>query len=71
MQPYFGCREFPVNFELAKDELPDLQLSMDLGWMLFDMDYKNTASPNPRFFRAKVENGRIIVPHPEDKEIRG
>lgn len=63
-RPYFGCREFPVQFELVEDEVPlshykDEGLK-DLGWMLWDIDYKNDM--NPIFFRAEMKNGVIEVP---------
>jgi len=41
-QPYFGCREFPVDFELIdlKAELPvSIPETRDLGWMLYDIFY--------------------------------
>ena len=62
-QPYFGCREFPVNFKLVQYELskPDktLQNTKDLGWMLNDIDFNNNMKPI--FFRAEMKNGTIIV----------
>lgn len=57
-RPYFGCREFAVNFELCA-EIPASELSgeSDLGFMLHDIDFKNNMSP--RFFRAVMKNGVI------------
>jgi CRISPR-associated protein Cas5d len=57
-RPYFGCREFPVNFEWC-DELPNnLQKEdRDLGFMLHDIDFENDMTP--RFFRAVMKNGVI------------
>jgi len=60
-RPYFGCREFPVDFAfLPRDEeLPEpVAESRDLGWMLYDMDYSGK-EPMPQFFHAVMENGRI------------
>ncbi len=60
-QPYFGCREFPVDFELIelKDELPEpIQETRDLGWMLYDLDYRGK-EPMPQFFHAELKNGSI------------
>lgn len=63
-QPYFGCREFPVKFELLGDEEIQSYYSnideKDLGWMLWDIDFKDKMSP--KFFRAKMHNGTIEVP---------
>ncbi len=60
-RPYFGCREFPVNFELVS-EIPHSELTgeKDLGWMLHDLDF--AADMQPRFFRAVMRNGVIEVP---------
>lgn len=57
-RPYFGCREFPVNFEWC-DELPAPAFSgvQDLGYMLHDIDFGNKMTP--RFFRAVMQNGTI------------
>lgn len=72
--PYFGCREFPVDFELIEDEAhlpaPDesLQGNKDLGYMLqdieFDQDHptKKVKATTPHFFRAEMINGVIKVP---------
>jgi CRISPR-associated protein Cas5d len=70
-QPYLGCREFAASFRLIKDfasEASPIAESRDLGWMLYDMDYANLASPNPRFFRAELKNGILDL---TDAEVRG
>jgi len=69
-RPYFGCREFPVQFELIESEelLPNSPYAgevRDLGWMLHDIDFVDNMTP--RFFRAEMENGVITVP----KFVRG
>lgn len=59
-QPYFGCREFPVNFELYDGNKVDTAYPnevKDLGYMLFDMDYSNLEDIQPMFFRAVLNNG--------------
>lgn len=64
-QPYLGCREFAADFRLVTDltsEPASLAESRDLGWMLHDLDFSNPADPQPRFFRAGMENGVIDVP---------
>ena len=73
-QPYFGCREFPVRFELIENEadLPAPHESFagerDLGFMLHDIEFdqdrasKKVRSTTPHFFRAKMIDGVISVP---------
>lgn len=67
--PYFGTREFPVDFQLwGKDrgEPKGFELGeRDLGYMLFDMDYSDPEYPKPLFFRAKLENGVLDVRKPK------
>jgi len=61
--PYFGCREFPANFELAEGISPDgfyKDTNKDLGWMIWDIDFENNMEP--LFFRANMVNGIITVP---------
>jgi CRISPR-associated protein Cas5d len=60
-RPYFGCREFPVDFGFVPreaDPLPTISETKDLGWMLYDMDYSGN-EPMPQFFYAKMNNGSI------------
>ena len=71
-QPYFGCREFPVNFELIEDEkdIPEScykDEEKDFGFMLWDIDFKD--NKKALFFRAKMKNGIINVP-PESEVLR-
>jgi CRISPR-associated protein Cas5d len=71
--PYFGCREFPVNFELIEGALPESKLpaterDKDFGFMLHDLEFdqdpktKAVKQTTPRFFRAVMKNGVIEVP---------
>ncbi len=58
-RPCLGCREFTADFELVeaampRHELPDDQRNRDLGWMLYDIDFKN--DKRALFFRARLEN---------------
>ncbi len=57
-RPYFGCREFPVDFEWC-DEAPKSSLvgEHDLGFMLHDIDFANDMTP--RFYRAVMKDGVI------------
>ncbi|MEY9091619.1 type I-C CRISPR-associated protein Cas5c [Paenibacillus sp. RC84] len=64
--PYLGCREFAAHFSLIEDgeSLPESfyqdLADKDLGWMLWDLDFKQDM--NPKFFRASMQGGRIAVP---------
>ncbi len=73
-KPYFGCREFPVDFKLIEDEADvprppeDFPDEKDLGFMLhdiqFDQDHANkkVRRTTPHFFRAVMEHGVIRIP---------
>lgn len=74
-QPYLGCREFAADVRLVADPAADpatpIARDEDLGWMLYDLDYRNPASPAPRFFRARLERGVLQVPAWDSPEVRG
>ena len=56
--PYFGCREFPASFrEWPGSTIPTVPLTQDLGWMLYDMDYKDPQNIQAQFFRAQLVDG--------------
>lgn len=57
-RPYFGCREFPVNFEWCND-IPASSFTgkQELGFMLHDIDFANDMTP--QFFRAIMQDGII------------
>ena len=77
-QPYLGCREFACRFNLIDltddGSLPEgepeaLQgWTADLGWMLYDLDFADTANPRPKFFRARIEQGVMNL---DAVEVRG
>lgn len=71
-QPYLGCREFSANFTLIENPTKGngIPETRDLGFMLYDMDFENSADPQAMFFRAKLENGVIDVPSKESEEVR-
>lgn len=73
-QPYLGCREFAAAFRLVGDadaEVPSIAETRDLGFMLHDLDFAKPNDPQPRFFRAKLENGVVAVPSWNSEEVRG
>lgn len=73
-QPYFGCREFPVNFKLC-EEIPQCPVSLrgeiNLGYMLYDMDYSNKENIRPLFYRAVMKDGVIEIPSRDSQEVKG
>lgn len=73
-QPYLGTRECSASFKLI-DSVSDaleapISESRNLSIMLYDMDFEaNSKNPPAMFFRAKMENGVIIVPPKDSKEV--
>lgn len=57
-RPYFGCREFPVEFEWC-EAVPESPFKdeQDLGFMLHDIDFANEMTPH--FFRAVMVDGVV------------
>lgn len=68
--PYFGCREFPVHFDLVEEVVPPSvhKGEKDLGWMLHDVDFGNNMEA--RFFRALMRDGIIDVPPFNGEEVK-
>jgi CRISPR-associated protein Cas5d len=62
-QPYFGCREFPVKFELIDGEIPVSYYcgdkEHDFGFMLYDINFADKMKAV--FFRATMVDGIIDV----------
>lgn len=71
-QPCFGCREFPANFrkweggQLPASGAPE---DRDLGFMLYDLDYRDPENLTPMFFRAVLKDGAVNVPSPDSGEV--
>ena len=73
-QPYLGTREFSAYFRLVNPSDNSLRQpiseSKDLGIMLYDLDFdKNQNNPEAMFYRAKMQNGVIIVPPKDSEEV--
>lgn len=73
-QPYLGTRECSASFRLMnpKTDVLDSPIAenRDLGIMLYDMDFEiNLKNPPALFYRARMENGVIIVPPKDSEEI--
>ena len=69
-RPYFGCREFPVQFELVEGEMPKSCYTgenggeRDLGFMLYDIAYPDSTkacAAEAIFYRAVMVDGIIDV----------
>ena len=59
-RPYLGCREFACRFRLIQGEggiEQPIKDSLELGWMLYDIDFSAPENPKPEFFRASLESG--------------
>ncbi|MEB2308427.1 MAG: type I-C CRISPR-associated protein Cas5c [Candidatus Brocadiaceae bacterium] len=77
-QPYFGCREFPVYFELIENvsnRQQSITLDLDLGWMLydvFDLGHANDEYAPSRIsvFHARISKGEMKVPAYNDPAVR-
>ena len=69
-RPYLGCREFAASFGPVRADDEPIDISRDLGWMLYDMDY-GRSPPAPMFFRATMECGRVAIPAPDGEGVRG
>lgn len=58
--PYLGCRECTAHFrQWEGGEIPAIDETRDLGYMLYDMDYSKPEAIQPMFFRARMEKGMI------------
>lgn len=73
-QPYLGTRECAASFRLVNPGTDVLDKPIaenrDLGIMLYDMDFEsNLKNPPAMFYRARMENGVIIVPPKDSEEI--
>ncbi|MBQ7946439.1 MAG: type I-C CRISPR-associated protein Cas5 [Bacteroidales bacterium] len=78
-QPYLGTRECVASFRLVDTINETLSTPIsenrELGIMLYDMDFKEKNADgdwkkaDATFYRAKMENGVIIVPPRDSEEI--
>ena len=62
--PYLGCRECTAHFGLwegAQEDIPAIDETRDLGYMLYDMDYSDHRNIQPTFFCAELTDGILEV----------
>jgi CRISPR-associated protein Cas5d len=60
--PCLGTREFGASVEWVEDgAIPVSPLigNMDLGWMLYDLDFSDPQDIRPKFFKAVMRDGII------------
>ena len=60
-RPYLGCREFAADFGPADGTEQPIDVSADLGRMLFDIEYGRGGN-QARYFEARLEDGVLRVP---------
>lgn len=73
-QPYLGTRECSASWRLVDNANETLSAPLaedrDLGIMLYDMDFEhNREKPDAMFYRAKMEQGVIVVPDKDSEEV--
>lgn len=63
--PYLGTREFSGSFGDPDGTETPIELSGDLGTMVWDIDYRSDGSArgDPLFFQARLEQGILTVPN--------
>jgi CRISPR-associated protein Cas5d len=62
-RPYLGCREFAAEFGPPREEDQPIQVSMEIGRMLYDIVFLPEGN-RATFFEARLENG-VMVTAPE------
>jgi CRISPR-associated protein Cas5d len=62
--PYLGCREFSGFFAAPDGTERPIEITDELGLMLFDLDFKQDGSgfATPSFFQARLDGGVLKVP---------
>lgn len=71
--PYLGCREFSCSsiHLVKKDSKQDdpIEVTRDLGYILYDLDFSDPKNPVPAFFRAQIDRGVMQIPDWESEEV--
>jgi CRISPR-associated protein Cas5d len=65
--PCLGTREFGASVELIEDgQIPESKLggTVDLGWMLHDLNFSDPKDIQPEFFKAVMQDGVIDLTRP-------
>lgn len=75
MQPCMGTREFPAYFEWGSGGSQPIDVTMDLGFMVYDVfnlhKYQVTkqAEPEISIFHARLEKGILEIPPYDSPEV--
>lgn len=75
MQPCMGTREFPAYFEWGSSECPPVDLTMDLGLMVYDVfnlhkwGVTKQTEPEVSLFHAHLDHGILEVPPYDSPEV--
>ena len=72
--PYLGCREFAATFAEPDGSKRPLDLTKDLGLMLFDLQYTQNVEgkgikAQPLFFNGHLDSGVLRIPHGLYEEV--
>ncbi len=71
-QPYLGTRECTAHFMLtdaSQATSPAISETRDLGIMQYDVDYTDGKNRKFMFFRAKMQEGIILIPDINSNDI--
>jgi len=68
--PYLGCREFPADVTESDGAPEPIDVSRDLGIMLWGISF-DAQQARPRFFRARLDHGRMYVPSDPEATLDG
>ncbi len=69
--PSLGTREFGAKVELIEDgeKIPESPLGdLELGWMLYDLDFSDSEDIKPRFFKALLKSGVLDLTNLEVRQ---
>lgn len=71
-RPYLGCREFAARFAEPDGSETPIEVTADLGRMLFDLRYPTGSGERtiPVFFDARLDGGVLHVPDALYEEIQ-
>ena len=69
-QPYLGCRECVADVMPVDDAPPSVDVTQDLGIMLWDIDF-GVKKNRPRFFVARLQDGVLEVPENPEATLAG
>jgi CRISPR-associated protein Cas5d len=65
--PYLGLREYPAWFSAVSDTDIPSTMTLPLGPMILDLGYSTDGtSVSPVFFNATIQNGTLVIPHPDE-----